>query len=212
MSTAKRFQWLKYLLSLILLIGLSTPTLAAPIDTAPDNGVEGYFWLCLEDNTGRRTEHAVQCCDGAFCYTCTADFKDCWISDDPQASSPPRTGLDSLRPHIRPMQERPSEGQLQSICTSVKANFTKFEGFGYSCLKPSCNGKGEYCAIICHDDDSCAAHTPDPIKGAVSLRGILQNGDNIDRSNSSPATESQGGGDDGNEDGSSPCGPGGCLY
>ena len=60
---------------------------------------------------------------------------------------------------------------------------------------------GRYCAIICHDDDSCAAHTPDPIKGAVSLRGILQNGDNIDRSNSSPATESQGGGDGGNEDG-----------
>jgi hypothetical protein len=110
------------------------------------------------------------------------------------------------------MQERPSEGQLQSICTSVKANFTKFEGFGYSCLKPSCNGKGEYCAIICHTD-SCTAQTPDVIKGAVSLRGILQNGDNIDRNNSSSATESQGGGGGGDEDeDGGPCGPDGCLY
>ena len=111
------------------------------------------------------------------------------------------------------MQERPSEGQLQSICTSVKANFTKFEGFGYSCLKPSCNGKGEYCAIICHDDDdSCTAQTPDVIRGAVSLRGILQNGDNIDRSDPSSATESHGGGGGGDEDGGNPCGPDGCLY
>ena len=110
------------------------------------------------------------------------------------------------------MQERPSEGQLQTVCKSVKANFTDVAGFGYSCLKPNCNGKGDHCAIICHDDRRCAAQTPDLIKGAVSLRGILQNGDNIDRGNSSSETEGGGGGGGGSEGGGGPCGPDGCLY
>jgi len=211
MSTAKRFQWPKFLLSLILLIGISTPA-PAEDDGMPEMSVlEMAFWICLEDNTGSMSENGVQCCDGDACYTCFKDFSECWISSDAQGSSSQRTGLDTLRPHIRPMQERPSEGQLQGICTSVKANFTKFAGFGYSCLKPSCNGKGEYCAIICHTD-SCTAQTPDVLRGAASLRGILQNGDNIDRNNSSSATESQGGGGGGDEDDDEedPCY--GCLY
>lgn len=211
MWTPRRFTWLKSLLSLILLIGLSTPT-PAEDDGIPDMSVvEMAFWICLQDHEATITENGAQCCDGAACYTCFRDFSECWISNDTSSSSSQRTGLESLRPHIRPMQERPSEGQLQSICTSVKANFTKFEGFGYSCLKPSCNGKGEYCAIICHTD-SCTAQTPDVLRGAASLRGILQNGDNIDRNNSSSATESQGGGGGGDEDDDEedPCY--GCLY
>ena len=211
MSTPRRFQWLKSLLSLTLLIGLSTPT-PAEDDGMPEMSVlEMAFWICLEDNTGSMSENGVQCCDGNACITCVKDWSECWISTDPNSSSGQRTGFANLRPHIRPMQERPTEGQLQSICTSVKANFTKFSGFGYSCLKPSCNGKGEYCAIICHND-GCSAQTPDAIKGAVSLRGILQNGDNIDRSDSSSASESRGGGGGGDEDEGSPCGPDGCLY
>lgn len=212
MSTAKRFPWLKYLLSLTLFVGMSIPT-PAEDDGIPEMSVlEMAFWICLEDNTGSMSENGVQCCDGNACITCFKDWSECWISTDPNSSSGSRSGLATLRPHIRPMQERPSEGQLQGICTSVKANFTKFEDFGYSCLKPNCNGKDEYCAIICHDD-GCTAQTPDVIKGAVSLRGILQNGDNIDRSNSGSTTESLGGGGgDDDENGSSPCGPDGCLY
>ena len=127
---SKRFQWLKYLLSLTLLIGLSTPALAAPIDTAPDNGVEGYFWLCLEDNTGRRTEHAVQCCDGAFCYTCTADFKDCWISDDPQASSP--TGLVfTVKIKHLPTSSLRAQFQTQAVPPAGPSRIVAVPGVGF---------------------------------------------------------------------------------
>lgn len=213
MSTPRRFQWLKSLFSLTLLIGMSTPTPAEDDGIPEMSVVEMAFWICLQDNKATITANGASCCDGAACYICFIDFSECWITTDTSSnsSSPPKTGLESLRPNIRPMKERPSEGQLQSICKSVKANFTKFEGFGYSCLKPSCNGKGEYCAIICHED-GCTAQTPDVIRGAVSLRGILQNGDNIDRSDSSSPNESRGGGGGGNEDEGSPCGPDGCLY
>lgn len=110
------------------------------------------------------------------------------------------------------MQESPSEGQLQDVCTSVKANFTKLEGFGYSCVKPNCNGKGDYCSIICHGDRRCTAGTPDVLKGPVSLRGILQNGDNINRSGTSTDSSGGAGGGDADGGGEGPCGPDGCLY
>jgi hypothetical protein len=116
------------------------------------------------------------------------------------------------------MQERPSEGQLEAVCTSVKAKFTKLAGFGYSCFNRNCNGEGDYCSITCHDDRSCTAQTPNAIKGALSLRGILQNGDNVDRSGSaiesggsSSGTEDLGTGAGGDKPGNT-CGPDGCLY
>lgn len=220
MSTPRRFQWLKALLSLTLLIGMSIPTPAEDDGIPEMSVVEMAFWICLQDNEATITESAAECCDGAACYICFRDFSECWITNDSSSSSSQKAGLGSLRPHIRPMQERPSEGQLQSICSNVKANFTKLDGFGYSCVKPDCNGEGDYCSIICHGDRRCAAGTPDAIKGAASLRGILQNGDNTkrsdssspNRSDSSSETTSPSGGGGGNEDGGNPCGPDGCLY
>jgi len=211
MSTARRFQWLKYLLSLTLLMGMSTPTPAEDDGIPEMSVVEMAFWICLQDNEATITESAAECCDGAACYICIRDFSECWITNDTSSSSSPQTAeRESFRPNIKTMQEGPREGQLQSICKSVKAHFTNLKGFGYSCVNPDCNGKGDYCSIICHGDRRCAAGTPDVIRGAVSLRGILQNGDNIDRSDSSSESSGDGGG--GTEGGGSPCGPDGCLY
>lgn len=187
-----RFHWLKCLFSLTLLIGMLTPAVAAD-NGPPDNGVELYFWICLEDHQATITPNAAQCCDGAACYTCLSDFSECWISSDTSSSAGQVSELQSERPTIRPMQERPSQGQLQNICKSVVASFKTLKGFGYACWKPNCDGKGNDCSIICHDDRQCAAQTPDVIRHAVSLRGILQNGDNIDHSSSglSDSTESK---------------------
>lgn len=211
MSTARRFQWLKPLLSLILLIGMASLT-PAEDDVSPDNGVQEYFWLCLIDHQGTTTESGNwhRCCDGGACYSCTSDFSLCRIDSDPSASGPPKNELATLGLNIREMQERPSEGQLKNVCTNVKANFTNLEGFGYSCVKPNCNGKGDYCSILCLGARRCTAGTPDVIKGPVSLHGILQNGNNIVRSD--PGSESSGGGGDASEDGGISCGPDGCLY
>jgi hypothetical protein len=97
------------------------------------------------------------------------------------------------------MQERPSKSQLHNVCDSVKASFTSLADFGYSCLKTNCNGKGGYCSITCHDDRSCTARTPDVLIHAVTLRGILQNGDNINHENdgaSGGSSDSSGSSDD----------------
>lgn len=218
MSTVGRFRWLKALLSLILLLGMAAPTLAED-DVNPDNGVEQYFWLCLIDHQGRTTESGNwhRCCDGGACYSCTSDFSLCRIDSDPSSSGRPQLQVESIGLNIREMQERPSKGQLQTVCSSVKANFTSLEGLGFSCVKPDCNGKGDYCSILCLGDRRCTAGTPDVIKGAVSLRGILQNGDNIKRGNASSGISSGGdndrkdsGGGGGGDEG--PCGPDGCLY
>ena len=182
MSTARRFQWLKFLCSLTLLIGLSVSA-SAEDDGIPEMSVvEQAFWICLQDHDATITASAAQCCDGGACYTCLSDFSECWISNDTSGRSEQRTELRSQRPTISPMEERPSQGQLQSVCTSLKASFAKVKGFGYSCLKPNCDGKGNDCSIVCHNDRRCAALMPDLIRHAMSLRGILQNGDNTDRS------------------------------
>lgn len=212
MSSPKRPQWLSFLFSLALLLGMSAPTSAADNDVPEMSVVEQAFWICLQDHTATITSSAAQCCDGAACYTCLSDFSECWISNDTSSSYQKKAELQSPRPIIGPMQERPSKGQLQGVCESVKANFVNVAGFGYTCSKPDCDKKGNDCSIVCHNDRSCTALTPDAIRHAVSLLGILQNGDNIDRSNSSSPSENMGGGGGGNKDGSGPCGPDGCLY
>jgi hypothetical protein len=189
MSTAWRSRWLKCLLSVILLFGLTT--LAPAEDDAPPDGISIFFWVCAIDNEVLASESGKThtCCDGSFCYICTTDMSLCRIYEDPdRASSSQKIELDSIDLNVRPLKENPSESRLESVCKDARANFASLDSFGYSCVKPDCNGKGDYCAIICPDDRRCTAHTPDVIKGPVSLRGILQNGDNIDRS---PTPESK---------------------
>lgn len=211
MSTARRFQWANALLCLTLLVGIASPAPAAEDDSSTEMSLlEHAFWICEEDHILRESSSALQCCDEGACITCSKDFSVCHIESNTRGSASPGTGLASVGLNIRPMQDRPSEAQLQGVCTSVKANCTNLEGFGYSCMKPNCNGKGDYCTIVCHDDRRCTAGTPDVIKGAVSLRGILQNGNNIDRRDS--GSESPSDTDSGPDDGDNPCGPDGCLY
>ena len=217
MSAARRLRWLKCLFCLTLLIGMSErPSFAAP-DNSGTDVVEFMFWQCLlDDHKATTTQSANQCCDGDGCYTCLSDFSECWIASDTSRSAQVTT-LRSQRPNIRPMQESPSEGQLQGVCTRVRADFTSLKGFGYSCVRPNCNGKGDYCSIICHGDRHCTAGTPDVLRGPVSLIGILQNGDNIFRTEPYANENNGAGGSGGNKDGGneevgSPCGPDGCLY
>lgn len=216
MSTVRRFRWLKYVFCLMLLVGMSGHTTFAAPENSGTDVVEFMFWQCLlDDHKPTTTQSASQCCDGDGCYTCLSDFSECWISSD-TSSSAQITALQSQRPNIRPMQESPSEGQLQGVCTRVGADFTSLKGFGYTCVKPNCNGKGDYCSIVCHGDRRCTAGTPDVLRGPVSLIGILQNGDNIFRTEPDAKEDNGGGGgsdgDGGNKDRGSPCPPGDCLY
>jgi hypothetical protein len=198
MSTTRRFQWLRVLASTVFLIWMGG-SVSANDQSVRDNGVEQYFWICLEDNQGtHNADGGATCCDGAACYTCSADFKVCTIAKDPSGRLAQKIELRGQRPIISPLKDPPSKGRLQSICTSVKAGFASLAGFGYSCVNPNCDGNGNNCAIICHDDNSCAAQLPEVIKHAVTLRGILQNGDNIDRSSTdSKGSDSTGFGDGG---------------
>ena len=192
-------------------MGLSVPASAEDTSDGLPDTIENYFWICLTEKEVKFTSGGEPyCCDGAACYVCNKDLNYCVIVSDSAAGSSPKIDLKSRGLNIRQMQERPTEGQLRGVCTRARANFTKLEGFGYSCVKSNCNGEGDYCSIVCHGDRRCAAGTPDVIKGAVSLLGILQNGDNIDRNGSSTPDESLGGKGDG--DGGNPCGPDGCLY
>ena len=220
MSTTRRFQWLICLLSMALVLGLSTPASAEEESDGLPDTIENYLFLCLLDQEVKTTPSGTwYCCDGAACYACTKDFDYCFVTNDSAASSLSIGDIKSLGLSIRNMQQRPTESQLRGVCSKVEGDFNRPEGFGYLCVKPDCNGKGDYCSIVCPDGRQCTATTPDVLKGAASLIGILQNGDNILRSKPSASEENdggrnkvRGGGGGGDEDGDTPCGPDGCLY
>jgi hypothetical protein len=83
---------------------------------------------------------------------------------------------------VRPMQARPDFGELQSQCVDLGGSFTRSpDGNGYACTVADCDGQGGVCTVACDNDRNCVGSTPTRITQPVSLRGILQNGDNIDR-------------------------------
>jgi hypothetical protein len=83
---------------------------------------------------------------------------------------------------VRPMQATPGFSELQSQCVDLGGTFTKSpDGNGYACTMDNCDGQGGVCTVACDNDQNCVGSTPTRITQPVSLRGILQNGDNIDR-------------------------------
>lgn len=103
-----------------------------------------------------------------------------------------------------------NSGRLENACQQVKGKFLRTET-SHSCVNRACAGSGMVCMIYCVNG-KCSGGMPTKPSASLTLRGILQNGDNIDRS-SSPGPSGGGGGANGGPDPgpSEPeCGIGGC--
>ncbi len=87
-----------------------------------------------------------------------------------------------------------AEARLESACTRVPgAVFALLERGNYGCVNHDCDDKGGFCTVTCVGG-KCSGFTPGKQTGNLTIIGILQNGDNIDRSK--PIDEPGGGGGD----------------
>jgi hypothetical protein len=169
----------------------------------------------LGDSDLARHEHYRYCC-----YKSGGEFTNRGCVAPPAESSRQSTsgpGLSIKPPETSPgkgwrlMQDRPSIGQLQSVCSDVHGNFTSVEdGQRYSCTTENCDGAGGSCTIDCDGSRNCYAKTPSIIKHPVSLHGLLQNGDNVVRGGV-PPQNSSGSGNGGSESPSEPESPDGQI-
>lgn len=84
----------------------------------------------------------------------------------------------------RPMQSHPSSSELASACGAAGGSFVDNTDIdplgGYQCTKSNCDGKGGNCTVSC-GDKGCSGTTPTRINKALSLVGILQNGNMVIR-------------------------------
>ena len=71
--------------------------------------------------------------------------------------------------------------RLEAACTSVGGAFADVEPGNYGCVNRDCDSKGGHCVVICFGS-KCMAMTPGKLAGNLTLIGILQNGDSVDRS------------------------------
>lgn len=105
-------------------------------------------------------------------------------------------------------------GRLENACGQVKGKFLQTET-SHACVNRACAGPGMVCMIYCANG-KCSGGMPDRTDASLTLRGILQNGDNLDRS-PAPASSGGGGGSGGasgagGDDPDEPeCGIGGCV-
>jgi len=73
---------------------------------------------------------------------------------------------------------RLGQNRLETLCQSVKgAVFALSDSGRFGCVHPDCDGKGGFCSIVCADG-LCTGFLPDRPAGALTLIGILQDGDN----------------------------------
>jgi hypothetical protein len=83
---------------------------------------------------------------------------------------------------IRPMTASPGVDELRRACSSAGGDFViHADGGGYGCIVKNCDGKGGICQIACDNNNNCNGSTPLIIRNAVTLLGILQNGDMVVR-------------------------------
>jgi hypothetical protein len=68
--------------------------------------------------------------------------------------------------------------QVEQACKRVGGEFGRFDN-AFGCINRLCDDKGN-CVITCYGGN-CLAITPDQLPDQVTLLGILQNGDNVDR-------------------------------
>lgn len=105
-------------------------------------------------------------------------------------------------------------GRLQNVCLQVKGDFQRTRT-SHSCTNAACAKSDMACIVRCADG-KCVGGMPDKSSGPVTLLGILQNGDTINRSGSPVSgggdsggnSRGDGGGDGGPEE--PECGIGGC--
>jgi hypothetical protein len=86
--------------------------------------------------------------------------------------------------------------QVEGACARVDGVFGRTEN-GYGCINRKCDEKGS-CVLVCYRG-KCEAITPDPLPDRITLIGILQNGNSVDRrppalSPDSPDDDNDGGG------------------
>lgn len=102
-----------------------------------------------------------------------------------QCVAPSSSAASSLAPSLGKVGEPVSSGRLEEVCLAVKGLFYESSrGGGYSCTKDNCDRRNGNCMIVCAGDRRCLALTPSQITSPLTLFGILQNGDNVNRSRS----------------------------
>lgn len=219
-----RNRFLSTLMALLLIAGatLSTPSLGA-------GAREALGGLTSADDAVTHDSGAVSICKGGKfpgckggrAFYCPAGGGEC--TETPASSVAPTGANHSTGAVLDPGVREPAlfdigfvnVGRLQEACRLVEGSFERIESF-HSCVKPACAKSDIACLVACKDG-KCMGGTPDRPEGAMTLLGILQNGDSTDRSQP-PA--SSGGGSGGDSGGNSapgaaapadpPCGIGGC--
>lgn len=112
-----------------------------------------------------------------------------------QCVAPPSSAASSFAPSLGKVGDSVSSGRLEEACLAVDGLFFESSrGGGYSCTKHNCDRKDGNCMIACGGDRQCLALTPSQINSPLTLFGILQNGDNVNRSRSEASSSSSDGG------------------
>jgi hypothetical protein len=105
-----------------------------------------------------------------------------WAGDKCVAPSSSSSSSARGEMSVRDMEDRPTSDRLQDICRIAAGAFGNLpHDTGYVCTKGDCDTKGGDCTVACNNDRRCIAVTPEPLSSPVSVLGILQNGDNINR-------------------------------
>ena len=83
---------------------------------------------------------------------------------------------------VRPLSGKISVGELRGACSSAGGSFVVHaDGGGYGCMKENCDGKGGTCHVACDNNNNCNGSTPTRINKALTLVGILQDGNTVVR-------------------------------
>lgn len=77
--------------------------------------------------------------------------------------------------------------KIAGACASAGGEFVIHEDAGgYGCVNKNCDGKGGDCHVACDNGGNCNGSTPARIAKAVTLLGLLQNGNNVYYNQSQP--------------------------
>lgn len=181
---------------------------------AGDNWDIGEFDSCMTftteqqdrifgDNMDALTEHNRYCCGKSGGVWRTVGTGGYCVAPPASASSAQSLGI---------LKDWVNSGRLERVCRDVNGLFDKGPtGENYLCRKENCDLRGGECQIFCAKGRQCVFITPDRLTVPVTLFGILQFGDNVNRSKGEASPS--GGGEKAKPDGPEPpCGPDGCLY
>jgi hypothetical protein len=73
--------------------------------------------------------------------------------------------------------------QVLKACSDAKGTLTEDSADNsYGCHKDNCDGKGGDCTVYCTNKGNCTGATPGRLSKAITLRGLLQNGDMVNHS------------------------------